>query len=413
MPLTSLPDWIDTYMSATAGLQTPEIFRLWTGIFTIASTLQRRCYTYTNVSIDPLCPNLYIGLVGPPGTGKNLAINAGRRLLSGVRGLTISSDNFTKASFVAEMETANRVFINGTQQHEIFSSLSVPMVELSTFIGRNDHDIMKVLTHIFDNPPYYKEPRTSVHSREVDKPNLNIIGGVTPDYLGDLFPEIAWGQGLTSRWIFIYSDKIKVTSNANYFTRRREQNLDSLIKPLIRYYDFGGEFTWSEEAQNAHINWLDADEPGAPEHSRLQHYASRRSVHVQKLAMISSVSSGKNLYVDIEDYERAHEWLSSAEAVMPDVFRAMAQRSDSQLMLDMHQHLWMNHWNHILHSKRTSIENEILWKFLADRTTSNNIQNVINAAERSGLIRRDPKHPAAPNPRWIPKPLNEYSKGAM
>lgn len=393
-------------MSATEGIRSPDIFRLWTAIFTIAATQQRRTYTYTHVSIDPLCPNLYIGLAGPPGTGKNLGINISRRLLSRVRGLNISSDNFTKASFVTEMQNSNRVFMNGAEAPMILSSLAAPIVELSNFLSRNDTEMMSVLTHIFDNPDSYDEPRVSVAPRSVDKPNLSIIAGVTPDYLTELFPEVAWGQGFASRWIFIYSEKVRF-SNTNYFTKRPQTDLANLVPPLVRFFDYGGEFTWSKEAQQAHEAWLDADMPGAPDHSRLRHYASRRDIHIPKLAMISSVAAGRNLFVDIEDYERAHTWLADAEAVMPDVFRAMIAKSDSQLVADLHYELWMKHWSRHVHTQRQSIPNEVLWEFLSTRTTSFNIPKVIENAERSGVIRRDPKFPTTPAPRWIPRPLNE------
>jgi hypothetical protein len=309
-------------MQITEGIHSPPIFRLWAGLVTIAGVLQRRVYTYTEASTDPLYPNLYVILAGSPATGKSVIIRETKKLWSKINGLYVASDNFTKASFIAELQNSPRAFMNWSDDINVFCSLAAPVREFGVFVPRYDTEFLSVLSDIFDNLDKYTEPRISVPGRSVDKPGLNIIAGVVPDTLGDMFPEIAWSQGFTARFIFIYSEVIKF-SNASYFKKRVATDATTLVPALERFFDLGGEFEWSSEAQEAHIAWLDTGQPGAPDHSRLRHYATRRSVQLVKLAMISSVSAGRNLYVDIEDYERAHEWLAEAEAVMPDVFRAM------------------------------------------------------------------------------------------
>lgn len=393
-------------MHLTEGIRTPPIFRLWAGISTIAGVLQRRVFTYTEASSDPLCPNLYIILAGPPATGKSIIINETRKMWSTVKGLHIASDNFSKASFVAELQNATRSYINGSEDMSMFCSLAAAIDEFGVFIPRYDLEFLSVLTRIYDNPADHKEPRITREDRVVIRPNLNIIAGVAPDFMAEIFPEVAWNQGFTSRFLFIYSEPIQFT-NKTYFNKRQEHNMLELTTKLSKFFDLGGEFELSQETQEAHISWLDAGKPDAPEHGRLRHYASRRDTQILKLAMISSVSSGKNLYIDIEDYERAREWLFEAELVMPDVFRAMKQKSDAQLIQDLWYYLNQK-YSRLAYDQRVPIDDKELWEFLKERTTSPSIPKVIETAERSGVIRRAPG--SGITPKWIPRPQNEHSR---
>jgi hypothetical protein len=400
-------DWVDTFLNLTDGTRSPRIFRLWAAIATISGILQRRVFTYTEAHPDPLAPNLFVVLTGKPASGKGISIGVVRHLWTKVKGMYIAPDNPTKASFFSALASATRLVTDASGEIHLYSALSAPIFEFSVFIPRYDLEFISDLSLIWDNPPKYDKPRTSVESYDIDNPTLNLIAGVTPDLLGALLPEAAWGQGITSRLLFIYSN-VESYNNSSYFRRRDPVELDKqLVPPLIAAFDLCGEFEWSPEAQEAHINWLDAGKPGAPQHARLEHYASRRDTHIMKLSMISAVSSGKGLFVEIDDYERAHAWLSEAELAMPDVFRAMIQKSDDQVIADLHFAAYTHYVRRPL-GKRIPIEDEFLWEFLKDKVTSMAIPRIIETAEKSGMFRRATGVSANSRPKWIPKAFDSY-----
>src|SRR5262245_53125136 len=65
--------WIDGYIEHTANLESPEIGRKWEAIGMIAAVQEQKVWVDTG---SLLYPNLYIFLVGQPGTGKSRAIIA-------------------------------------------------------------------------------------------------------------------------------------------------------------------------------------------------------------------------------------------------------------------------------------------------------------------------------------------------
>ena len=65
-------DWIDGYVEFTDNSESPENFRRWTAISTIAAALQRKCFVEWGTIT--WYPNMYIVLVGPSGARKGTAM---------------------------------------------------------------------------------------------------------------------------------------------------------------------------------------------------------------------------------------------------------------------------------------------------------------------------------------------------
>jgi hypothetical protein len=92
-------DWIEQFLSLTATIPSPEHFRLWAAITTLAAALERRIFTRTRAT-RPAFPNLYVTLAGESGSGKTEAINVCRDLWAGLEPqFHISPDNLTNAAF--------------------------------------------------------------------------------------------------------------------------------------------------------------------------------------------------------------------------------------------------------------------------------------------------------------------------
>jgi hypothetical protein len=116
--------------------------------------------------------------------------------------------------------------------------------------------------------------------------------------------------------------------------------------------------------------------------------------------MISAVSRSRELHVTVDDFERAKDWLLAAEQTMPDIFRAMGQKSDSQILNDMHFHLYRL-WSSVALDKRKPLTAKDVYSFLHTRTPSEKIPRLIEVAEKTGYIRRG----TYPD-EWIPNTLD-------
>jgi hypothetical protein len=233
----------------------------------------------------------------------------------------------------------------------------------------------------------YSAPRKDKsRSIDLDRPTINVLAAATPGKLGDMVPESAWYQGFMSRLLFIYG--VKVTTERDMFAKRKQGAVLTLLAPLREWFhELLGEFEWDEDARLRMNAWINGGKKPEPQYGRLRLYNGRRDTHVAKLAMISAVSAGRGLCVSLADVDRALSWLLEAEGVMPDVFAAMAQKSDVQLIEDLAHHVRQEYINQPRQGRKAVHERE-LYAFMESKVASERISKVIEAASKSGRIRQ-------------------------
>lgn len=394
-----MADFIDDYVAETAKVPSPEIYRLWAAITAISGALERKVWTLGGAG--PIYPNLFTLLVGPPASGKTNAIRPIRDLWSKIPGLNLSPDNVTKAALIDALSRSLRTVINGSDSAYIFNSMVVPCSELGIFINQHDLSFLSVLTHIYDAPENYVEERRSIGKIEVTRPHLVLLAGTQPDFLNSVMPEEAWGQGFTSRLVMVYANAAPVV---NLFASATIQS-SALADHLTRIFDYKGEFIWSKQAIDEINAWNQAGCPPAPTHPKLLNYNGRRPFHIIKLAMISAAAHSGDMHVRVNDFERARDWLLQAETTMPDVFRAMGQKSDAQVIADLHFHLYRK-WASVALDKRVPLKDKDIYDFLHSRIPSTSIAKIIEVAEKTGYIRRG-RYPD----EWIPNLLDSRGVG--
>lgn len=404
-------DLISDFMHLTATDDTPHLYRQWSAIALIAGTLERRVWTRVgNRGGQPRLtfPNLYTLLVGPPGVGKGI-IEDIRDIWyevtepgSNKSAFQVAPNNLTKASMLDRLvkSTQSRIVPSGPPVE--YNSLLIAAEEFAVFMPHWDLEFIGVLNNIYNNPSIYAEERRHGPSREIliPCPQLNILGGTQPSWLASVFPDEAWGMGLTSRLIMIYAsegqrrDLFEEGSDRPVSRTRLVQRLGSLSQLY-------GEVGWTAEARDRIVRWHMADGPPTPKHSKLEHYCRRRSLHVIKLALISSVSrSGNITNISLEDVDRAIEWLIEAEKLIPDIFRAMIGRSDSQVIEELYLYL-LSLWTAAAESP---IHESKLFIFLSQRVPSDKVQKLLEIAERSNVVAR-----VAGTDTYIPRPRHAFT----
>lgn len=391
-------DWIDDFMLRTANVPSPKEFRLWAAITTVSAALERKCWT--SASGGAFYPNLYTVLVGGPGCGKSQSISVTRFLWSHVKDLAIAPDSVTRASLMQDLAKSIRTVTMPDGKVRIFSALAIACREFNTLFPNYDRDFCAAINDLFDNPPEYRQTRIYSGNTSIQAPTLTFLAAVTPDTLGDTLPEPAWGSGFTARLMLIYaSEKTEVD-----FFAERDEDENLMYRPLIpglqKIFDLRGPFKWTEEAKDAVRKWDAEDLAPVPEHSRLRHYLTRRRSHTIKLAMISAASARCELTVHASDFYRAKGWILDAETRMPDIFRSMGQKSDAQLIKDLHFNLYQM-WASVAREKRRPIPEAKIYQFLQERVPSERIEKIIEIAERTGCIRNM-------GGAWEPRPLGTF-----
>ena len=192
----------------------------------------------------------------------------------------------------------------------------------------------------------------------------------------DLMPEKAWGQGFTSRLIMVFSDERTIADDFNPIEIAKSAPLHHDLDIINGLY---GEFFVTKEYAAAVFNWAQLGFLPVPAHPKLYHYASRRKTHLYKLSMISAIDRGNSLIVTVDDFNRAMGWLTTAEATMPDIFKAGVSNADVAAM-DEIMHLIK------ISDRGPGVSDQVITRFSRDRVPLHSITRMVEILEKSGQI---------------------------
>jgi hypothetical protein len=380
-------------MEYTENIKSPDIFRRWSGIATLAGALERRVWARTDRG--PTYPNLFTLLVGPPATGKYI-INTTRQLWRETKSpnsrkpaFHVSPKNMTKASLLDTLAASQSIHLPREGKPIEYHSLLCAAEEFSVLLPSYDMEYIGALNDIWNCPEDYEEKRRTgaVKTLAIENPQLNLLGGYQPSLMATTFPEEAWSSGFARRLILVYASEAP-HKDLFSFDDSLEEIIESrkiaILTRLANYSQIHGNMKWERQAQDILNEWDRKGGPPAPTHSKLSHYLGSRTHFVVKLAIISALSRSYELVITEIDVNRAIAWLLEAEAVMPDLFRDMLGKSDNQLIDELHYYVLAD----FSKNRQKPVQANKLWNFMRQRCPSEKIDRIIMAAERSNVIGR-------------------------
>lgn len=357
-------------------LAAPQSFIDFGFYFTIAAALQRR--VWIGSSEDPLFPNNYTVLCGPPGVGKGITLNRINKVLrankaSAQEGIRDPSDLFSESAMSSpsgkKMAEANTVFFNediiksfskkdaiekpllfpfasqstswqaliksfidnmgaisipkegGGFKPYIHSSLILCLGELSNCFHKNSIDVVRMLVAVYDGSNYDYET-ISRKKDAIKNPCLSLIAGTTPEFMRSAYTNELASEGFNSRVWYIYEDENRF-QRAFYPELTADQKIarDEFILHLRMLGKVKGQITFTQEAHKFIDLWWSNHSKILKSNTspKLIHYYSRKQAHVEKLAMavhFSEIKSIDDKMITKTSVKRAMDLLETAEKRM-------------------------------------------------------------------------------------------------
>lgn len=325
----------------------------------VAGALRRRCwYDHGSYAVRP---NMFIVLVGTPGTGKGVAINFPYKIFQDLsqplHGTDLEKEQakIRWKSFITDERAAPlRTFRGRASGAEEFcrqlsqcrvvfphiedaltdASITVITTEFGTFMDRANKNIHMVLTEGWDATDEGIEYHTKHQGRDIIPGGcINWIAGATPDQFVKNMPADAAEQGLLSRIIPVWGEHTGVDDSVA--TERYDETVIHRLKQdLGEIAGLYGEFRWEPGlAEEVVKPWRAAGEPPRPEDAMMQEYNTRRYSHLRKMCMAISAARRDNLIITRDDWDTATAMLFEVEKSMPKVLRRFGM-SDSGKFLD-------------------------------------------------------------------------------
>lgn len=378
--MRKLKSWIASFEEYMQAGSTPEIFRRWSGISTIAGALEQK--TWVTTMGENLFPNLYVIIVAPAGVGKTFVTKSVWRLWSTLEGHHLASSSLTSASLADELRHAQRNITLPQSPPIQFHSLKICANEMQVLIPAYDFDFMGKLTDIYDGHPYSERRRKEDNSFFVKHPQINMLAATTPKYLNSVIPEAAWDQGFMSRCILVFHGEQERRSL--FAAKKGDEKLwKDLAADLASIGNLYGQMIFTDDAADSVDAWYLEGCPPAPDHPRLSSYQTRRHANILKLMQVSCADRGDDRVIEKIDFERALTWLFEAEMAMPEIFKAMSASGDGRILEDCHHAMW----SVFLKTGSTPIPKKMVYLFLQKRLPAYAVEGAIKSMEASGMMK--------------------------
>lgn len=329
----NLSDWLDGFMQLTEKSEPPRMFRKWVGISTIAAALQRKVRVDLGISLT-FHPNLYVVLVGPSATGKGTAMKFASDIIEQVPTIRLSAQATSLQALIRRMTETNLTdvdLVTGEQQYH--SSMTIFSTEFTVFLGYHNRELMAALCEWYDCHNRWTYETISRKKEEVVGVWVNLLGGTTPDSIQSSLPLESIGGGLTSRIIFVYEEKREKLVIIPPVTEDDLKLQQMLINDLEQISLMSGRMSYTSDFIEYYTQWCYEADKNPPFYDRnFDGYCGRRRKHLITLAMICSASRGGDMIMDLEDIQKAAQFLSEVENKMGKVFKGMGKSDISSLL---------------------------------------------------------------------------------
>jgi hypothetical protein len=409
-----LASWLSSWLAYTEHAPTPDLFRLWAGIFIISAALTRRVFTMSEYA--PIFPGTFIVCCAKSGIGKGPAIDPATNMLRKIdfsdnpllhhRGICLGANRLTSSGLFNFMASSRTEKLCTYKGEEIIFHNGVFIAEEGASILselKNAGPGLEFGANLIDLLNAAPEMKRSLAKDEkdivrIENPAGAILVGLQTKLLGDFFPESAWSQGLTARAIFIFSEERKGTSifgtdKDSSFEERIEQKEEleaALASDLEQIAALEGRFKYEHSVRIMLDKWWNNGQPlDSPSHPRLESYAYKRVQHLIRLCMIMSASRSNDLIVTEDDARQALLFLRQAEEQMPKMFEGLVSTNSDDSIVEEVLHAIGNY----IASKNQPMPHYLLLGFLTKRVQVERAEAIIASILTRGLIIKvKPKH---------------------
>jgi len=316
-------------MEFTRATESPEAYHFWTAVSVIGAATARQ------VSLDfnyfTIFPNTYIILVGPSGVRKSAAAGIGIQLAEAA-GIKKFSDKITGAALIKDLAecTVKRISGNVVQ---LCSPMLIYASELGVFMGPDAYasGVVADLTDLYDCPKKWEKKTISRGTEEIIAPFVSLFAAATPTSLKACIPPDAVGQGFTSRILFVWASHRKQRVPFPQFDAGTKMLEKGLISDLQHIAELRGSFSFTTKGFECYRNhYLSRPDPEEEfEDERLRGYASRKDMHLLKLAMVLSVADRDDLTISEKEIEAAIEAFRWLDEGLPQVFAGQGSSAQS------------------------------------------------------------------------------------
>lgn len=292
---------MDQYLDYVGVGEAPLIYHKWTFFCCLSAAIGRKASF--SMGHFQIFPNIYVMLMGDPGTRKSTAIKIGKGALERSGFKHFSGSSSSQERFLQDLEAAGIATLEECSQQFICAD------EFNNFLGEGNNKFISTLTELFDAGPSFDARLKQAKSAVIPNPIVTMLGGNTHQNFGTCFPPSIVNNGFLSRLILVWGQRsgVRIPFPPQLDIEKR----DALVTLFEQIQDTQlGPLSITPQAAKAiediYYAWEDLPD------GRFLTYSQRRQLHLQKLCVICAAAQGK-LVIDYGDVLYSNTFLNEAE----------------------------------------------------------------------------------------------------
>lgn len=270
-----IAEFFSTYFNYIGESEAPIIYHRWAAIGMMSAILAR------NVSLPfgngQIYPQLYLMLIGDPGTRKSTAIKESVKLMRKAEFKNVSIGRTSPEKFIVDLEEA------GAETLGECSQLAIVADEFVDFAGIANDNFISLLTTLFDSGDSYVHRLKNSKSIDISYPTVSILSGCTHSSFAAAFPPTIIGGGMLSRMLLVYATR--TGKKIAWPTGGNSECTDALVELLrCRRLFYSAQLMIHPVARTMLREIYESFE-SLPD-KRLEYYSQRRHTQLLKLCTI-------------------------------------------------------------------------------------------------------------------------------
>jgi hypothetical protein len=367
--------FLKNYALFTSNNEAPQIFHFWSAMSALSAIVSRR--VSLNFDYFSIYPNLFIVLVGLPGSRKTTAMNIAKEFVYTIGEIPFSAEAQTKQSITQDMAmNCQKSYTDEKGQTIRYTPYTIFSTELSHFLGHSSaKEMVDFLTTIWD-AKFYDTKTKNKGNDIIMGPYLSMIACTTPDWIRGWMREDVITGGFSRRALFVYwNDKLRRIPTPK-ISPEMEHARDFCIAWGQKLKDIHGVFRITPAALKFYEEWY--VDLAIPQDITGGYYESK---HIQmfKVAMLIALSESSELVLDLAHLKLALAQLDLMEVNLLRVFQGIGRNELSAIAAKVMDYLSMNR------GKMSEVSLKLL---LFRDASSNEMQEILRHLEETNKIAR-------------------------
>lgn len=316
--------FLQDYLEYTSGTETSRDYHVWCAISALSSIISRKVWIYQGRIRH--YPNLYIVLVGDPGSGKSFAMDHARKLVVEM-GIpcapsVITLEALTELLGERNEKSPHHLICRHKDLALPYTHLSIFATELVNYLGAEPFKHINFLISAWDEDVFHVKTKNKGEDY-IKFPFVTLLGCLTPEISNSLFKQQIINGGLSRRCLFIFSPK---RGNAVAFPEMLPHQVAALKRlkaQALEMRSIVGEFEWAPEAREWFTSWYNTKHLKMSEANELamQGYLRSKDGILLKIAMLLSISEDRTLTMETKNLEKALTILEATEQFLPKILQ--------------------------------------------------------------------------------------------